>query len=434
MFGLCRMGGYVMRRADLGSLLRVVEGCDRALVGGYFRCREVSLPCIENHIRENGENRGSKERRRQIVEVMEKIENWLKGEGIDLEKYTEAELRCLRDARLAAIPREAREMYGLANASGHGRLVTLVRAIPFRESGSCECCLGVIPGEVLGPLFTSEDSHAWCENCHCFLEKALDHFEAPRKRRRDLDLLGQVRSECHQEFLGSGARFDDLRSILKSGEAPTTTPFLADAYMMVYSKRAQEFWARFLEKAPLPAIGPARWRVFDHGCGQGFAATAVLGALETIAEREGRPLSKAVDCVRLSDPVRVSVERAEKIVAKYNLPVQASCCRLRDVDLGRGLDRSVHDLHVFSEVLDVPGVDACFGDFVSKLDRERSTTIMILCAAYKVDKVHEFCERVREHLRASSTLDHVDLEYESANDGMKNARGTVLRCHPKAVS
>lgn len=136
-------------------------------------------------------------------------------------------------------------------------------------------------------------------------------------------------------------------------------------YLVAYGEMHVAKLRRFLPS--LPFSGMSGLALVDWGCGQGLAASVVLEYLRT----EFPAFSRV--CVRLVEISDAARKRASEIVSRYE---NAADVRAYAWDLpslthgGLELPRGVPILHVFSNILDVAGVD---GEALSSLVSQTSS-------------------------------------------------------------
>jgi hypothetical protein len=136
-------------------------------------------------------------------------------------------------------------------------------------------------------------------------------------------------------------------------------------YLVAYGEMHVAKLMRFLPS--LPFAGMRTLALVDWGCGQGLAASVVLEHL-----RAKFP-DVSVVCVRLVEISKAARNRASEIVSRYE---NANDVRTYAWDLsslshgGLELPLSVPVLHVFSNILDVEGVD---GEALSSLVYQTAT-------------------------------------------------------------
>jgi hypothetical protein len=136
-------------------------------------------------------------------------------------------------------------------------------------------------------------------------------------------------------------------------------------YLVAYGEMHVAKLLRFLPS--LPFAGMRALALVDWGCGQGLAASVVLEYLRAMFP------DVSVVCVRLVEISKAARNRASEIVSRYE---NANDVRAYAWDLsslsqgGLELPPSVPVLHVFSNILDVGGVD---GEALSSLVYQTST-------------------------------------------------------------
>lgn len=136
-------------------------------------------------------------------------------------------------------------------------------------------------------------------------------------------------------------------------------------YLVAYGEMHVAKLLRFLPS--LPFAGMSALALVDWGCGQGLAASVVLEYLRAMFP------DVSVVCVRLVEISKAARNRASEIVSRYE---NADDVRAYAWDLsslshgGLELPPSVPVLHVFSNILDVGGVD---GEALSSLVYQTST-------------------------------------------------------------
>lgn len=148
-------------------------------------------------------------------------------------------------------------------------------------------------------------------------------------------------------------------------------------YLVAYGEMHVAKLLRFLPS--LPFTGISALTLVDWGCGQGLAASVVLEYLRV----EFPDVS--VVCVRLVEISNAARNRASEIVSRYE---NAADVRAYAWDLpslshgGLELPHGVPVLHIFSNILDVAGVD---GEALSSLVSQTSSgrDIYMLCVGPK---------------------------------------------------
>lgn len=136
-------------------------------------------------------------------------------------------------------------------------------------------------------------------------------------------------------------------------------------YLVAYGEIHVAKLLRFLPS--LPFAGMSALAIVDWGCGQGLAASIVLEYL-----RAKFP-NVSVVCVRLVEISKTARNRASEIVSRYENAddVRAFAWDLKSLSHdGLELPLGVPVLHVFSNILDVGGVD---GEALSSLVYQIST-------------------------------------------------------------
>lgn len=148
-------------------------------------------------------------------------------------------------------------------------------------------------------------------------------------------------------------------------------------YLVAYGEMHVAKLNRFLPSLPFAKISSLA--IVDWGCGQGLAASVTLEYL-----RKNFP-DTTVACVRLVEISEAARNRAFEIVSRYD---NAHAVRTYHWDLpslslnGMALPMGIPVLHVFSNILDVTGVD---GESIASIIHQTSTgrDSYILCVGPK---------------------------------------------------
>ena len=145
---------------------------------------------------------------------------------------------------------------------------------------------------------------------------------------------------------------EHLHALLDRGRTvPNTVPLL-NQYLKSYGNMVASQWRYAAQFMPLFS-GPVRW--IDYGCGQGIA-----GLL--LSESIGPALFEQVSHIVLIEPSALALARATSLY-RHLAPestIETIQARFDDVTARalRFFDR-LDTVHIFSNVLDVPGFDAC---------------------------------------------------------------------------
>ena len=149
-----------------------------------------------------------------------------------------------------------------------------------------------------------------------------------------------------------GARDNGLHGQLDHGRRILRGERQLQQYLRSYAPMVQRQWQALYALKPVAPAG--RFHVIDHGCGQGLATAHLFDALDRRLSLSGHVAS-----VTLIEPSADALQRAGHIVRAWapQLPVTCLNQRIEAVDVSRLPAAGSHYLHLFSNVLDIPGFD-----------------------------------------------------------------------------
>jgi SAM-dependent methyltransferase len=140
-----------------------------------------------------------------------------------------------------------------------------------------------------------------------------------------------------------------LKASLDYGTAIIGDVGQLDQYLYTYGKMIQAQWNSVLASV---SADSEPLRVIDYGCGQGLAAIA-------ISDRLGETFASTVVEVVLIEPSDVALVRAEAVYRNLFPTVRIVCLNkvLDDLEPDDFWESEVRTLHIFSNILDIPGFD-----------------------------------------------------------------------------
>lgn len=156
-----------------------------------------------------------------------------------------------------------------------------------------------------------------------------------------------------------GGRDNGLWAQLDRGRRILCGQHELQQYLRSYAPMVGRQWEAFYALSPAYPLrdvsSTERFHVIDHGCGQALGTAHLFDNL-----RESRLLPRDVASVTLIEPSADALRRAHHIVQAYvpDLPVVCLNQTINAVDLAQMPAAGGNYLHLFSNVLDVPGFDA----------------------------------------------------------------------------
>lgn len=143
------------------------------------------------------------------------------------------------------------------------------------------------------------------------------------------------------------ANDSDLKDSLKYGTVIIESRAQLDQYLYTYGKMIQSQWEHVLSGINL---NKSSVRIIDYGCGQGLALLLMSDIL-------GTAFRSKVSEVILIEPSERGLVRAEAVCRNLFPTAKIVCLNklLDDLDAGQFDTSSLKTIHIFSNILDVPG-------------------------------------------------------------------------------
>lgn len=192
---------------------------------------------------------------------------------------------------------------------------------------------------------------------------------------------------------------DDTYRELEHGKGVLSSVEHLDQYLYSYAPMTKQQWDYFLSSAFIPPSGDIH--LVDYGCGQGLACALLL-------DRLGPELVDRLHKITLIDKSAVALKRALAVIQCYGKSPEVigiNKC-LHDLTLeDLRLDETVHNIHLFSNVLDIP-YSFQSSTLMEKILKNRGKhTIFAVSFASGVKRipfvrssVHKLREKNQEHL------------------------------------